>query len=664
MTTVVSLDFELGGVLKLRDVGADVWTKDPATMPIMAGFAIDHDEPGCIVFDFLRSPLGVTVTVEHQLALERRLLVAIDTGAEIHAWNAPFEWAVWNNICVPRFGWPALPIDRFYCTMAAAACAGLPMALGDAAKAVGSPYQKDAAGHRAMLRMSRPRGVDPDGAVHWWHRTDPIKLKALIDYNLDDVRAEREVHLRIPRMTKRERRIWLVDQAMNQRGLPVDRDLLAALSVLTLQELLRINRDVAKLTKGEIASVSQVGALLQWLQTKGYPHNTLERETIDAFIQSPEFWFMEPFAQSVLALRAEAAKTSTAKLNSISNYAMADGVVRNLVQYGGAVRTLRWAGRGPQIQNFPRPVIKHVDDAIREIKLGMDANSLRWLYGKPLDVVSSCLRGVFAAPRGFSFVVADYHAIEAVVLAWLADFDDMLNVFRRGEDIYMFTANGVGSTNRTLGKVLRLACGYGMGAGKFQETAASYGLVLTHDEAAAAVHDFRRANAPIVALWHSYEATAKRAIMEPGNRFACHGAAFRMADPKGRLAGSLLMELPSGRNLVYRNVRIDSLRIVFWGVNQYTRRWCEQDTYGGKLVENATQAVARDLLADAIVDLEDHFPGTLLATIHDEIVAMTSTEAAPYLLSGMKTLMSLPPAWAKGMPLSCAGAVVKRYGKI
>ena len=655
MTKVVSLDFELGSLLNLREVGSDVWTKHPSTIPILCGFALDHGAPECFEFDKRTSP---------PKSFTDAVGSGVEKGAEIHAWNAPFEWAVWNNICVPRFHWPALPIERFHCTMAAAACAGLPMSLSDAALALGSPYVKDMAGHRNMLRMARPRAIDLDGTVHWWHREEPAKLQALIDYNLGDVNAEREIHLRIPRMTKREREIWLVDQKMNARGLPVDQELLTALHAITLQELLRLNAEIARLTNGVVTGSAQNMKLLAWATAKGYPHLTLERETLDAFVQTPEFKGLASYVQEVLALRAEAAKTSTAKLHTIAQYSQIDGVVRNLVQYGGAVRTLRWAGRGPQIQNFPKPIINDVDSAIAEIKLGMGVSGLRYLFGKPLDVVSSCLRGVFAAPEGFAFAVADYHAIEAIVIAWLAEFDDMLDVFRKGEDIYVFTAKGVGSTNRMLGKVLRLACGYGMGHVKFLETAAGYGVKLNPLQAKDAVVAFRQANAPIVSLWHACENCAKNAILSPSDTYQFKKLKFRMANPKGRLAGALLMELPSGRNLVYRNARLESGRIVFWGVNQFTRKWCEQDTYGGKLVENATQAVARDLLADAIVSSETTLTINLLTTVHDEIVAMAPEERAEDILRTMKFAMNHPPAWGKGLPLSCSGAVVKRYGKL
>jgi len=662
---VVSLDFELAGVLDLTEVGADVWTKHPDTTPILAGFAIDHDPPRVIGFDLLDPDLVDQSRPEAVAAANHSLdlLLAVSKGAEFHAWNAAFEWAVWNNICVPRFGWPALPIERFFCTMAAAACAGLPMSLDDASRAVGSPHVKDKAGYALMKRMARPRRFDTNHDPVWWHREDPVKLKQLIAYNIADVEAERDVHLRIPRMPPREREIWLVDQHMNQRGLPVDRQLLTALHAITLQELLRLNAEIRRITNGEVNGATQNVKLLEWARTRGYPYQSLAKDTLTDFIGSPKFYYLDQDAQDVLLLRSEASKTSTAKLVAINEYSQDDDRARNLVQYGGAVRTLRWAGRGPQIQNFPRPVVKHVDKAIEQILKGMDADSLRLLFGRPLDVVSSCLRGVFKAPEGFKFVVCDYHAIEAIVLAWLAEFEPLLDVFRRHEDVYTFTAASIGSTNRQLGKVLRLACGYGMGPGKFWETAEKAGVHLTLQGARDAVNAFRLANRPIVSLWYALETLAKQAITRPGETFYLRKLSFRMGDPKGRLAGALLMELPSGRRLVYRNARVEDGRIIYWGVNQYTRQWCELDTYGGKLVENATQAVARDLLADAMVQL-DRLGVSLLTTVHDEIVAMVENDDAFALFNVMKAAMSTPPAWGAGLPLSCAGGIVERYGKL
>jgi DNA polymerase len=596
--------------------------------------------------------------------------VAQDT-TEIHAWNASFEFNVWNAVCAKRFGWPELPIERFHCTMATAALAGLPLGLDEASRAVGASYVKDTAGHAIMLRMARPRRYDTKGNPEWWHRdkANPAKLQSLIAYNIADVWAERDVRKLIPRMSRHERRVWLADQRMNQRGLPVDQKLLEALGDITKQELTRINLEITRLTGGAVLGVSQNLKLLQWVRDRGYPYATLERETLTGFLGSAGFGALSLDTKAVLELRAEAAKTSTAKIASIRAYSHLDDIVHGALQYGGAVRTLRWAGRGPQVQNFPKPVILHIPEAIREILLGADAGTLRHIFGKPLDVVSSCLRGVFKAPDGKTLLISDYKNIEAIVLPWLAGFDELLEVFRRGEDVYSFTAKQIGSDSRTFGKVLRLGLGYGMGGAKFLVTAHKAKIMLTLIEAKQAVTAFRASNGPIVRFWRDCEKAAREAILNPGDEFEVGGKiSFRMARPDRKLAGALLMRLPSGRHLVYRDARVNKAtnRITFWGVNQFTRKWCEQDTYGAKLAENATQAIARDLLAEALLEFEEQAPpeAELLATIHDELIALCPCNRAVESYTIMTQAMSTPPAWGVGLPLSCTGGLALRYGKI
>lgn len=645
------LDLELAGTLDLREVGADVWSRHEDTVPILCGFAVD-DEPA-EAFDFIQG----------SAKLECRLFDALREGAEIHAWNASFEATIWNNLLVLRHHYPPLSIGRFHCTMATAANAGLPMKLEDAALACGSPFVKDKVGAALMKRMARPRGYGPGMTPRWWHVESPERLDRLRVYNITDVETERAISRRIPCMSARERQIWLCDQAMNARGMPVDYDLVNTLDSITSQELSRLDKEIYALTGGTVGSAAQGTRLLEWLQSQGYPHDTLAKDTLAKFVNSFTIASLPAAAQAVLHLRAEAAKSSTAKLKAMMHYAQHDNRARGLVQYGGAVRTLRWAGRGPQIQNYPRPVIKNVDLAIAQIRQGMDADGLRQTFGRPLDVVSSCLRGCFRAPRGYRFVVCDYHAVEAIALAWLAGDGPLLDVFRRGEDVYIYTAQGVGSNNRTLGKVLRLACGYGMGAAKFRTTAEGYGLHLTLDEAERHVAAFRAANSKIVNRWGSYENAAFQVIYNPGIGTVKVGqVGFRMAVPNRRLAGSLLIEKPSGGLLVYRNARIEEGGVVYDGVNQYTRKWEAIRTYGGKLVENVTQAIARDLLADAMVAFErDH--AAAVATVHDELVAVTAEHAAPAVLADMQHAMRTSSPWATGMPLSTAGYIATRYAK-
>lgn len=665
---IVHLDLEAAGTLDLRKVGADAWARDPSTQLILVGYAID-DQParnftwgGGLPWAVGHFDLMASTIRNDELHLAYDLARAVEQGAEIHAWNAAFERVMWNTIMARR-GFQRLPIDRFHCTMAAAANAGLPMALDDAALAINASHVKDKLGHANMLRMARPRAFQPDGTPRWWHIESAPKLHALKAYNIADVEAEREIYKRIPRMPGREREIWLIDQHMNDRGMPVDLDLVWQLETITEEELRHLNREIASLTENFVWKITQNDRLLTWLNDGGYPCDNLRKDTLKEFIGSEAFYDMTVFAQKALLVRAEAAKTSTAKLKKLRNFAWRDGRARHLVQYAGAVRTLRWAGRGPQVQNFPRPVIKHVDRAIEEIKKGMPNEGLRVVFGKPLDVVSSCLRGTFHALANKRFVVCDFHSIEAIVLGWLADFKELLDVFRRGEDVYVYTAAGIGSNNRQLGKVMRLALGFGMGADKFRKTAKASGIELSLVEAEEGVQRFRSTNRPIVSLWYAYENAARRAILTPDQQFMAGRTKFRMAAKSGRAASSLLIEKPSGGTLVYRDATVEDGRIRYWGVHQTTRQWMQLDTYGGKLVENVTQAVARDLLADAMREFDRLHPGALLTTIHDEIVAETWAKEAPQMLEDLKRIMSTPPAWAPDMPLSAAGYVAERYAK-
>jgi DNA polymerase len=674
------MDFEVSGVAELPKVGADVWTKRPDTYPTLLSFAIDNGPVDTFVFDSRNHHLSTA-------GVRERLAVVTDPHVEIHAWNAAFEFMVWNNICVRRYKWPPLPLDRFHCTMARAACAGLPMSLDQASQAMQTGWLKDTAGARNMKRMARPRRDDP---MEWWHLSSDQLAKdnfqALIEYNRNDVETERAIHQATPDMIPAERRVWLLDQRMQAAGLPVDLDFLAQLAVLTENELHRLNLMLDAVTSGAITSVTQNARLLHWLEARGYHNesrkprksaaglitypNTLERDSLAEYLRGYDFKTLPPEAREALTLRFEAAKTSTAKLNSVREYAQLDGHARYLAQYGGAVRTLRWAGRGPQIQNFPRPIIQDTRAAIKAIKAGADNQALGLLWGKPLDVVSSCLRGLFAAPDGKRLVVCDYGQIEARVVAWLSLHGAMLKVFADPkQDIYVFTAMQQGSNDRQFGKVLTLACGYGMGGPKFMETARKYGIELSENEAILAVNKWREENWPIVAAWHSCEQQAMRAIQNPQQSFPVNGGKllFRMARSDRKLRGSLLMELPSKRNLVYRNVRIEDGSIVYDGGNQYTRKWETQKTYGGKLVENATQAIARDILADALLRIDDGLWDTgdevLRQTVHDEIIALIEADGADDLLEFMKLTMAQPPAWAAGLPLAVTGYVSERYGK-
>lgn len=661
MARALHLDFETCSAVNLKKVGAYVYARHPSTQVICASYALDGE-------------LVCTTDFRTQLDGLRHVDTLIQQGVALHGWNVAFERLIWNHVVALKMGFDPIFPDQTVCTMATAACYGLPLKLETAAIVAGSPHLKNSDGHGVMLRMARPRSIGP---YVWWHETDPAKLATLIDYNRDDVEAERAISKLLPRMTYFERKVWLADQRMNDRGMPVDTDFLLEARKTTESEMARLSQDLMLVTHGAVNSVNQVGKLTDWLQGQGYPTGFgIGKEDIETVLRLPHN--LTRRGMRALAIRQEAAKSSTAKLNAIEQFAPMSSQARGLVQYGGAVRTLRWAGRGPQLQNFPRPSLKHAGIAADAIAKGLDPDCLRLMFGSPLEAISSCLRGAFKAPPGKKFVVCDFSGIEARVLAWLAGHVKALGVFQRGEDIYMATAKSIGSNNRQLGKVLVLACGYGMGPGRFMETANAppYSLGLTARQAEDAVYAWRDANPEIVAYWRASEEAFRTVVEGPLRTSRILGAyvpliTYRWAKHPG-LGGALLIELPSGRHLVYRGARIADARIAYanfkrdrivYEGNDFNHNWGLIETWGGKIVENVTQAVARDLLAYALIDLADTHDDELLATVHDEIIGLTNEGDAPALYDDMRAVMQTAPPWAKGLPLAAAGFIADRYGK-
>jgi DNA polymerase bacteriophage-type len=652
------VDFETTSAVSLPRIGAHKYARDPSTRILCFAYAIDGDDP-YVWFPELSLP-------------PRDLLTAVSNSAlELHAWNAAFEYQIWN-ICGRVHGLPPLPLERFYCSMARGLYWGVPPKLEQAAIVLRTNVEKDKAGAALMRKMMKPRS-HRDGSITWWDRDEPDLLIPLGEYCAQDVRAERGIARRLRPMPAEERRLWLLDQRMNNRGLKVDVEAVSAMQRVVDSEIERVGLGLAALTDGQITAPTQTARLLQYLQGEGVAIDSLDKRTLPVALKDP----LSDRHRQILTLYQQGAKSSTAKLRSMMNYLGADDRIRGLTQYGGALRTLRWAGRGPQIQNYPRPT-KAINAriALRGILSGVDAATIDFVHGNPMDVVSQCLRGAYVAADGHAFAVCDYSGIEARVVAWLAGQEDVLDVFRRDLDIYIKAARDVGSNDRNLGKVLVLACGFGMGPKRFRVSAAHFGVEVDEDEAKHAVYGWREANRFIRALWHNVDDIVRMVIKERvSDRWVWTDSkrvCFRMATDE-RLAGAMLMKLPSGRHIVYREARVEEIindpdgaadveEVIRYDGLDWSKKWTRIRSWGGKFVENMTQAVARDLLADALLQLDDD-SGDLLTTVHDEIIAEPLEERADARLEEMKAVMGSPPPWACGLPLKAEGAVMARYGK-
>lgn len=678
--TILHCDFETFSACELRDRGLHNYATDSTTGVHCMAFAFDDLEPVVAKFTNVAGDMPLIGVHEH-----------VEQGGIVYAHNAAFELAIWNNICVPRYGWPELKPEQVRCTMAMCYAMGLPGALENAAPALGLAQRKDAAGKRVMLQLAKPRA---EGGF-WTPDTAPEKFEQLYAYCKQDVEVERALHHRLMELSDDEQRIWQLDYRINQRGIRVDLESIDKAVALVEQEKRRLDEEMLRVTGGVVGKCTEVQVLVKWIRTQGVEMNGLAKaDVLDALAGD-----LPPAVEAALRLRKEAAKSSTAKLVAMKERASADGRVRGTKQFHGAA-TGRWAGRGMQTDNYPRPRVHSQDDTeqvravenIGDLLREQRYNELDMFYGPLMDAIADSLRGMIVAEPGNDLVAVDFSAIEARVLAWLAGQEDVLGVFRKGTDIYCHAASGIyhrvvtkkDKAERQIGKVAVLALGYGGGVGAFQSMARVYGVKVPDAEADEIKSAWRAAHPAIVSYWYDLERAATRALTDGG----VQAVGPRGREVKFRKAGSFLwLQLPSKRVLCYP---YPELRVVDtpWGeqkealtymteLDSTTRKklgskvlpdpnangnWCRISTYGGSLAENVTQAVAADLLRYSMETLESAgYP--VVMHVHDEAVVEIASSCDDRTLERIEELMAQTPTWAAGLPVSAEGWRAKRYRK-
>jgi DNA polymerase len=636
------LDFETYCDLDLKKVGIHRYTAHPSFTVMAVAWKLDGRATLKAVFP---NPAGVRMPPDLIQALH-------SPDVQGHAWNAAFETAVLERLGM----FVANPLS---CTMQRALAYGLPGKLDAAAAALGVAAQKDMTGHRLMLKMSRP--PKPGAAYVNWLVSDFI---ALGDYCAGDVDAEADVSAVIPELQPEEAELSRLDAAMNTSGeLGIDLIRVSTLNVVAGAAGRADAARCAVLTGGAVTSPgTQTARLLTWLGGQGFALEDVARATVEeTLIDMPE-----GDAREVLQIRLRMARASNRKLERMQDMASpVRRALRGQFQFCGAGRTGRWSGRGVQVQNLPR-IPKGFDPekfyrmATACVTRG-DMDVFNGVTPAPvLDCVSwslrSCLKATDDAKVLWSF---DFSQIEARVLAWLAGQQDILAVFAAGDDVYVWAAAQFGSQDRQLGKVLVLALGYGMGAIKLRETALkSYNVRMTAAQAEKFKGGWRHANRHIVSFWSQIEYAAKQAILRRGEVIAVGGSGVAFVCT----SRTLQMRLPSGRVLYYHRARLDGETgsIVYWGA-EVGGRWVEQRTWGGKLAENATQAAARDIMAEAM--LRGFRRGSLVPcmTVHDELVYAVPPHGAA-IFEYLRDLMLEAPPWAGGLPLAGEHKIMRRYG--
>lgn len=684
--TTLHIDFETRSAADLKEVGLDNYARDPSTGVWCCAGAFDDN-----------SIWLSTLQDKHWLSPE--VTQHVKDGGLVVAHNAAFELAIWNEIMVPRYGWPVLKPEQCECTQAACYAMAIPASLERAAAAVGIKQQKDMAGHRLMLQMCAPRRICPNSEeLEWWD--EPDKLARLYEYCKQDVEVERELHKRLVPLSKKERRVWQLDYKINRRGIQMDLPAVKAASEMVLAEQDRLNQAIRKATDNVVGFTTEVARLTKWIRTQGVAIDGLAKaDILDALAIDT----LPERVREAMLIRQEAGRSSTAKLNKIISAAGTDGRVRGTKQYHGA-GTGRWAGRTIQPDNFPRPTLtpSEVESAIALIQHG-ERDKLDLLYGAPMSVAADCLRGMITASPGHDLLAGDFVGVENRVLPWLAGEEWKLQAFREqdagtGSEIYLIAAAKIYHTKpsdytkkspeRQTGKVSELSLGYqgGLGAFRQMETSLHLDLGLTDNQINDAKNEWRAAHPMIVKYWADCENAALSAVLNPGQVFTA-GAKGREVKYK-RVGSFLWCGLPSQRAICYPYPKILQVETP-WGELKdavtYMKvvsasgaakdkiipdpaahgDWQRVSTYGGKLAENNTQAFARDLLVDAMLRL-DALGYDIVMHVHDEVVAEVSDVRdveRDMWGSEFKKLMSEVPPYAAGLPLAVETWRARRYRK-
>ena len=590
-----------------------------------------------------------------------------------HAYNAPFEFG-----CLSRY--VKLHAEQWRCTMFHGLYCGYTAGLDATGKALGLPTDKQKLSTgKALIRYfcvpckaTKANG----GRTRNLPKHDPEKWQLFKEYCKQDVVTEMEIERRlsafpVPDFVQKQ---WETDLRINMRGVAVDLPFVEG--ALTIGEQVREEMlgEATRIT--ELDNPNSVSQLLRWLNENSEEDLTdLRKDTVRRLLAKPD---NDTDVQRILQIRQELGKTSTKKYDAIMNCVCPDGRVRGLLQFYGANRTGRWAGRLVQVQNLPRTYTDPIVLA-RELVREHSTDAVRVLYGSVSDTLSQLIRTAFVASPGNVLVDADFSAIEARVISWLAGEQWRLDVFRTHGKIYEASASqmfGVpiekikkGNPEyalRAKGKVAELALGYQGGPGALVAMGA-LDMGLHEDELPDIVSRWRAANRHIQNLWYEMDEGAIQ-VISCGGCVNVHGLWLAREYDMNQGTYCFTILLPSGRKLYYINPSIGTNRfggssITYWGVNQTSKKWEQSETYGGKLVENCVQAIARDCLAEAIERLEAAgFP--IVFHVHDEVVIDIKPYApADVMLHDVCGIMKQPPAWASDMPLDAAGWVGEFFTK-
>ncbi len=648
MSRVLHIDLETYSDIDIGKCGAYRYVDSPNFEILLLAYAYD-DEPVTVI----------DLAQGEQIPKDVLEDIADDSAIKV-AHNAAFE-----RVCLSKYLNTRLDPIAWHCTMVHALSLGFPASLADVGKALnlGEDKQKMAVGKRLITYFCKPcKPTQANGQrTRNYPHHDLEKWDLFKEYNQQDVVTEQAIYDKLMKfpLPESEQILYCLDQSINDYGIGVDTDLMDKVIGYSKEYEATLRKECEELTDG--INIHSIVQLKQWLtEQEGRQIDSLTKDDVDQLLKLD----LKPSSRRILELRQETGKTSVKKYEAFERSICSGGRIHGAFQFYGAGRTGRWAGRLIQPQNFPRNAFEDIALARKMVK-SEQWDEIEMLYGSMNDVFSTLIRTLIVPPEGMTFAIADYSAIEARVVAWMADEKWRQDVFAKGGDIYCMSAtqmfgvpvekHGQNSHLRKKGKVAELACGYGGGVGALRKMGGEQ-MGLSEKEMDDIVKKWRRSSPHVVKLWRELGDAAIEAI-DTRLRVKCsHGVSFKYAK------GILFMTLPSGRSLAYVQPRFDGRELTYMGMNQTTRKWKRTKTWGGKLTENLIQAIARDCLAVSMTKIQQS-GYHIVMHVHDEVIVEVPSKDAEGHLKRIEELMGEPIDWAPGLILTADGFTSEYYRK-
>lgn len=646
---MIIIDFETYSEEDI-DNGAVKYSRHPSTDIICMGYKVD-EQPTRLWLPGQEPPKEFS-----------------DPDQVFWAHNAAFDYCIYNVVGVTKYDFPILALEKTRDSMALANRYTLPHTLEECGEVLGLQVQKQKIGKSLIKKICVPNKYGERPRVQIDFSYD--ELDQFYAYCRDDVTSTYELIQTLPsqELTPQEQEYWRIVQLMNFRGLPVHKEICEKILSYIEGYAKDMQYRLVEISNGEVTKATQAARIVKWANSRGVKLPNLQAETVEQFLDEEE---LPDDVKEMLELRQAIGRSSTAKYRKMIDMEI-DGRVHGSMQYYGAQKTGRIAGRGIQLHNLPRASVK---DPEKYISMFDNYEPVE----DPIQVAKALIRSMICAEFGIQLIVSDYSSIENCILMWYADEKEALeSIFRRDDqykrmamDIYNKSYEDIlnDSFERLVGKIAVLGCGFGMGPDRFQDDSRTkWKVKFELHEADFIIKTWRKKHALTVKMWYKWKDCVVAAIRNPGKVYTSNKCTFRVAKDK---AGHnwLVIKLPTGRQLFYMEPFLDYDKYgqvpKHWGINPYSKKWSRLALIPGRITENIVQATARDIMMQGLYNVEHYMPEVdLLGSIHDEALGeINEEEITEDTLPRFNELLCRMPAWADGLPLFAKGWIGKRYKK-